>query len=186
MQPKSNKKVLGIVGSLRKESFNKYLMQAAQKLAPERLTIEIFDLKDIPLFNQDDELNMPAAVLEFKEKIEGADAILIATPEYNYSFPGVLKNALDWASRPGGKNSFSNKPAAVIGTTPHSLGASRAIYHLRQTFIFLDMHVLNKPEIMMPFAGEKFAATGELTDETSKAKLQEFLQAFANWIERLG
>lgn len=179
------KKILGIVGSLRKQSYNKWLMNAVQKLAPAGMEIEIFDLKDIPLFNQDDELSMPASVREFKQKIEAADAILVATPEYNYSFPGVLKNAMDWASRPQGKNSFSDKPAAVMGATYWSLGASRAIYQLRQTFVFLDMHVLNKPEIMMPFVAEKFSDTGELTDEDSKDKLREFLSAFSVWIERL-
>jgi len=182
---KQPKKILGIVGSLRADSYNKWLMNAAQKLAPNDLEIEIFDLKDIPLFNQDNELNMPPSVTEFKQKIEAADAILIATPEYNYSIPGVLKNAMDFASRPQGKNSFSGKPVAVMGATPHALGASRAIYHLRQTFVFLDMPTLNKPEIMMPFAADKFNETGELIDTLSIEKLREFLEAFSNWIERL-
>ncbi len=181
----SPKKILGIVGSLRKQSYNKWLMQAAQKLAPDNLEIEIFDLQNIPLFNQDNELAMPASVTEFKQKIEAADAILIATPEYNYSFPGVLKNAMDWASRPQGQNSFSGKPAAVMGATPHALGASRAIYQLRQTFVFLDLHVLNKPEIMMPFAADKFNESGELTDKHTIDKLHEFLGIFSDWIERL-
>lgn len=181
----SPKKVLGFAGSLRKQSYNKWLMNAAQKLTPTGMEIEIFDLKDIPLYNQDNELDMPASVEIFKQKIENADAILIATPEYNYSFPGVLKNAIDWASRPQGQNSFSGKPAAVMRTTYYSLGASRAIYQLRQTFVFLDLHVLNKPEIMMPFAGEKFDDKGELTDEFSRDKLREFLEAFSDWIDQL-
>lgn len=179
------KKILAFAGSLRQKSYNKWLLEAAKKLAPINLEIEIFDLKDIPLFNQDDELSMPASVKEFKQKIEEADAILMATPEYNYSFSGVIKNAIDWASRPQGQNSFSGKPAAVIGATYWSLGASRAIYQLRQTFVFLDMHVLNKPEIMMSFAADKFNDKGQLIDEVSINKLREFLDTFLNWINRL-
>lgn len=186
MQPKINKKVIGIVGSLRTESFNKKLLLATQKLARETsdLDIEIFTLEAIPLFNQDEESNLPPAVVELKKKIEEADAVLIATPEYNYSVPGVLKNALDWASRPSGKSSFSHKPAAIIGASTSSLGSSRAVYHLRQILVALDMPTLNKPEIMVPSVRDKFADNGDLTDEFTKGKLKEFVTEFSNWINR--
>lgn len=178
-------KVLSIAGSLREKSYNKMLLKAAQVLAPEQMLIEIFDLADIPLFNQDDEISLPPSVSKFKQKIKDADGILIATPEYNYSIPGVLKNAMDWASRPQGDNSFNDKPVAVMGATPYMLGSSRAQYHLRQTFVFLNMHQLNKPEIMVPFVIDKFNAKGELTDQHTKEKLIEFLGAFSEWIKRL-
>lgn len=184
MQTNSNKKILIIVGSLRKDSFNKKLAEAVKKLAPAELETEIFDLKDIPLFNQDNELNLPPAVSEFKGKIEAADAILVVTPEYNYSFPGVLKNALDWASRPHGKNSFRGKPAGIIGASTSSLGSSRAVYQLRQVFVSLDTLTLSKPEIMIPAIHEKFSENGELTDEFTKEKLKDFLVTFSQWIER--
>lgn len=178
-------KVLSIAGSLRKKSYNKMLLKAAQVLAPEQMLIEIFDLADIPLFNQDEEISLPTSVSVFKQKIRDADGILIATPEYNYSIPGVLKNAMDWASRPQGDNAFNDKPVAVMGATPYMLGSSRAQYHLRQTFVFLNMHQLNKPEIMVPFVADKFNAKGELVDEHTKEKVTEFLRAFLEWIERL-
>lgn len=179
------RKVLGFAGSLRKESYNKKLLAAAKKLAPEGMEIEIFDLANIPLLNQDLEGEMPESVLEFKKKIVEADAILIATPEYNYAVPGVLKNAMDWASRPGGDNSFNDKPVAIMGATPYMLGTSRAQYHLRHTFYFLNMHQLNRPEVMVPQVVDKFNEAGELTDETTIKILQGFLDSYLEWINRL-
>ena len=119
-------RILGIAGSLRRDSFNKAALRAAQKLAPQGTTIEIFDLDGIPLFNQDQEKSPPAKVVEFKKKIREADAILIATPEYNYSVPGVLKNAIDWASRPYGDSAWAKKAVAVMGASPSALGTARA------------------------------------------------------------
>jgi len=179
------RKVLGFVGSLRKESYNKKLLQAAQKMAPEGMEIEIYDLANIPLLNQDLENNLPEAVVDFKKKIVEADAILIATPEYNYAVPGVLKNAMDWASRPGGDNSFNDKPVAIMGASPYMLGSSRAQYHLRHTFYFLNMHQLNRPEVMVPMVADKFNEAGELIDEATKKILQGFLDAYLEWINRL-
>jgi len=180
-----NIKILGIAGSIRKNSYNKALLGAAISLAPGGVTIETADIADLPLFDQDLETTMPAAVNAFKEKVEKADAILFVTPEYNYSVPGALKNAIDWASRPYGRNSFEDKPVAVMGASGSMLGTARAQYHLRQTFVFLNMHALNKPEVMVASAHEKFDADGNLTDETTKQKVRELLEAFAAWTRRL-
>src|ERR1700758_2327249 len=149
-------KILGFAGSLRVGSYNKALLRAAADLLPDDTILEIFDLNGIPLFNQDLELDMPAKVKDFKSKIREADAILIATPEYNYSVPGVLKNAIDSASRPYGDNPFNDKPVAIISASIGMLGGARAQYHLRQTFIFLNMYPINTPEEIVTFAQNKF------------------------------
>jgi chromate reductase len=141
--------VLGIAGSLRKASINQGALRAAQALAPEGVKIEIYDLSGIPPFNQDEDQHPPEQVAQFKAHIRAADAILIATPEYNYSIPGVLKNAIDWASRPYGDNSWDGKPAAIMGASPAANGTARAQYHLRQVFVYLNIHTLNKPEVMI-------------------------------------
>lgn len=145
-------KILGFAGSLRKGSYNKSILSAALEMVPVNSILEIFDLEGIPPFNQDLENQPPERVKEFKTKIRSADAILIATPEYNYSIPGVLKNAIDWASRPFGDNAFEGKPVVLMGASPGMLGTARSQYHLRQTFIFLNMYPLNRPEVMVPFA----------------------------------
>lgn len=178
-----NIKILGFAGSLRKGSFNKLLLKTLNELCPVNCEIEIFDLEGIPPFNQDIENNPPERVKEFKNKIKGADAILIATPEYNYSIPGVLKNAIDWASRPYGDNSFYGKPGAIMGCSVGMLGTARAQYHLRQVCVFLNILILNQPEIMVPFIDKKVDASGNITDETTVSKLKEFLDAFINWIK---
>jgi chromate reductase len=136
-------KILGFVGSLREGSYNKALMRAADELLPENVELEVFDLVGFPLFNQDFEKQPPQAVREFKEEIRKADAILIATPEYNYSIPGVLKNAIDWASRPHGDNAFESKPVAIMSASIGKLGGARAQYHLRKSFIF--QHAPDQP-----------------------------------------
>ena len=171
--------VLGICGSLRKASVNRGLLRAAQQLAPPGVTVETFDLQGIPLYNQDDEGNPPPIVTEFKARIRAADAILFATPEYNYSIPGVLKNAIDWASRPYGDSAWAGKPAAIMGASPAPQGASRAQYHLRQCFVFLDMHTVNKPEVMIGLAGQRCDAEGNLTDEKSRQVIASLVAALA-------
>jgi len=178
-------RILGIAGSLRRDSFNKWTLRAAQKLAPQGTTIEIFDLDGIPPFNQDDEKNPPSKVVDFKKKIREADAILFATPEYNYSVPGVLKNAIDWASRPYGDNAWAKKPVAIMGASPGALGTARAQYHLRQMFVFLDMYAVNQPEVMIAGAAQRFDAQGNLTDETSKKLIQQLLQNLVGWCQRV-
>ena len=177
--------ILGIAGSLRKQSFNRSLLRAAQELAPESARVEIFELDGIPGFNQDEEGTPPPKVMELKQRIRSADAILFVTPEYNYSVPGVLKNAIDWASRPYGDSAWAGKPAAIMGATVGTIGTARAQYHLRQMFVFLDMYAVNQPEVMVSNAHKHFDETGKLTDETAKKLIRQQLEELVNWTKRL-
>ena len=177
--------ILGFAGSLRKDSYNKALLREAVKLVSTGAKIELFDLAGIPPFNQDLEQSPPDRVKEFKAKIRAADAVLIVTPEYNYSIPGVLKNAIDWASRPPGDNSFQGKPVAIMSASIGILGGARAQYHLRQVFVFLDMHPINKPEVFVTFASTKFDEKGTLTDETAKELIRKLLENLVAWTKRL-
>jgi len=153
---------------------------------PEGATIDIFELDGIPGFNQDEEHNPPGTVVEFKRRIREADAILIVTPEYNYSVPGVLKNAIDWASRPYGDSAWSGKPVAIMGASVGTIGTARAQYHLRQMFVFLNMFPINQPEVMIGNAAERFDAEGNLTDETTKDFIRQLLQNLVAWTRRIG
>lgn len=177
--------ILGFAGSLRKNSYNKALLRAAMELLPKDAELEIFDLEGIPPFNQDLEGQMPDKVREFKKKIRAADAILIATPEHNYSVPGVLKNAIDWASRPYGDNSFEDKPVAIMGASTGRLGTARAQYHLRQIFVFLNMHPINRPEVMVANARENIDENGRLKDELSRKLMRELLENLIAWTRLL-
>lgn len=176
--------ILGFAGSLRKGSFNKSILNAALDLLPPDTTLEIFDLEGIPPFNQDLEKDLPERVKEFKGKIRAADAILIATPEYNYSIPGVLKNAIDWASRPYPDNPFEGKPVAIMSASTGMLGGARAQYHLRQTFVFLDMHPVNRPEVFVTFAPQKIDERGKLTDEQTRKFIGQLLVALCRAVGR--
>jgi len=178
-------KILTFAGSLRKGSYNKALVRAAVEVAPENVTLEVFDLEGIPPFNQDNENNPPQKVVEFKEKIRIADALLIATPEYNYSIPGVLKNAIDWASRPYRDNSLANNPVAIMSASSGMLGAARAQYHLRQSFVFLNMHPINKPEVMLPLAAQNIDANGKLTNEQTRTLIKQLIEALVAWTDQL-
>jgi len=177
--------ILGIAGSLRKGSYNRMALQAAQGLVPDGARMDIFDLAPIPIFNQDLEKTPPPAVVDFKARIRAADAIVIATPEYNYSIPGMLKNAIDWASRPFGDNAWNDKPVAIMSAAGGLFGGARAHYALRQTFVFLNMHPVNLPEVMISKANERFDANGKLTDETSIKLIQQLLEALVKWTRRL-
>ena len=177
--------ILGIAGSLRKESFNRSLLRAAQELAPEGARIETFEIDGIPPFNQDEETNPHPRVAELKQRIRAADAILFVTPEYNYSIPGVLKNAIDCASRPYGDSAWTGKPVAVMGASVGTLGTARAQYHLRQTFVFLNMYPVNQPEVMVSNAQKRFDQEGKLTDDTTKQLVQQLLSELVNWTKRL-
>jgi chromate reductase len=178
-------RILGLAGSLRKASFNRALIRAAAELAPPDALVESFELDGIPPFNEDLEETPPAAVLELKRRIRAADALLIATPEYNYSVPGVLKNAIDWASRPYGDSAWAGKPAAILGASPGALGTARAQYHLRQVFVYIDVLALNRPEVLVANAHERFDAEGRLTDEPLRARLRKLLEALVAWTRRL-
>jgi chromate reductase len=177
--------IIGFAGSLRKGSYNRALVRAALELLPEDARLEIFDLDGIPPFNQDLENQPSEKVKEFKAKIRAADAILIATPEYNYSIPGVLKNAIDCASRPYGDNAFEHKPVAIMGTSISMTGSARAQYHLRQCFVFLSCFALNQPEVIVPFANEKIDKEGKLTDQKTREKIRELLESLVAWTNKL-
>lgn len=177
--------ILGFAGSLRKESYNKSILQTALELLPEDAKLEIFDLEGIPPFNQDLENQPPDKVKQFKTKIRAADAILIASPEYNYSIPGVLKNAIDCASRPYGDNAFDGKPVAVMGASIGMTGTARAQYHLRQSFVFLNMYPINQPEVMVPFAHDKIDKNGKVIDQKTREKIRELIESLITWTRRL-
>ena len=178
-------KVLGIAGSLRRKSYNKELLAAAGRLMPEGMTLEVFDLAPIPLYNEDvREQGFPPAVEELRKKIAAADAVLIAMPEYNFSIAGVLKNAIDWASRPP-EQPFRDKPVAIMGATTGVWGTIRGQYHLRQVFGCLDAHILHKPEIMVAQVNTKVDAEGRLVDQTALDLLKTQMAALKAWTLRL-
>ena len=177
--------VLAMVGSLRKGSYNKLALRAALELKPAELEIEGFDLAPIPPYNEDmREKGFPPVVEELRNRIQAADALLFVTPEYNYSVPGVLKNAIDWASRPP-ERVFDGKPVAVMGASGGRLGTARAQYHLRQIGVFLNMHFINKPEVMISFAEKAFDASGRLTDDAARKLIAELLANLRDWTLKL-
>jgi chromate reductase len=179
-------RILGIAGSLRRQSYNRALLRAATQIAPEGATIDIFEIDGIPPFSEDDEQDPPAKVVELKRRIREADAVLFVTPEYNYSIPGVLKNAIDWASRPYGDSAWSGKPAAIMGASTGRIGTARAQYHLRQVMVFLNMFPLNQPEVMVGAADERFDTVGNLTDEETREYVYRLLQSLVDWTRRIG
>jgi chromate reductase len=178
--------VFGIAGSLRRGSFNAALLRAAAAEMPASMTLDVYDrLREVPMYDEDVRANgLPDVVTDLRARIAEADALLIATPEYNYSIPGVLKNAIDWASRPP-EHPFAGKPVALMGASGSNLGTSRAQYHLRQVCVFLDMHPLNKPEVFVARAHEKIDADGKLTDEPTRKILRDLLVALEAWTRRL-
>jgi chromate reductase len=169
--------ILGIPGSLREGSFNRMALRAASRLVPDSAKLQIIELNGIPPFNQDREQAPPAPVTELKAAIRAADAVLFCTPEYNYSIPGVLKNAIDWASRPHGDSAWKGKPVAVMGASIGALGTARAQYHLRQCFVFLEMPCVLQPEVMIGKADSRFDTKGNLLDETSRDLIGKLLAA---------
>ena len=177
--------ILGIAGSLRRESYNRAALRAAGRLLPDGATLDIFELDGIPGFNQDDERTPPVTVVELKRRLRAADAVLISTPEYNYSVPGVLKNAIDWASRPYGDSAWSGKPAAIMGASVGAIGTARAQYHLRQMFVFLNVLPINQPEVMIGNAATRFDAEGNLTDETTTGFVRQLVENLVAWTRRL-
>jgi chromate reductase, NAD(P)H dehydrogenase (quinone) len=176
----ANLQVLGFAGSLRKASYNRALLRAAQELAPGGMTIQAFDLRPLPLYNFDVERQGdPEAVQAFKQAIRQADALLIATPEYQHGIPGVLKNALDWASRPPKDAPLRGKPAALMGATPGLTGTARAQTQLRQTLVYNSTFAVLCPEVLVAQAKEKFDEDLKLTDENTRQFIQELLENLA-------
>ena len=180
-----NLDVLAISGSLRRGSFNTALLRAAKEEAPADVSIEIYDYSDIPLYNGDVEAaGFPAAAQRLKDRVLKADAIIFAVPEYNYSFPGVLKNAIDWASRPYGKSAWMGKATSLV-STGGGLGASRAQYQLRQVLMSQGMFVVGAPEVFVANAGTKFDADGRLTDDVARGLIKQQVVALAALARRL-
>lgn len=178
-------RAVAISGSLRQGSYNTALLRAAMALAPAGLEVELADLRDIPIYDEDVRgKGLPPAVQRFRDQLSAADAIIFATPEYNFSIPGVLKNAIDWASRPPDQP-FAGKPVAIMGAAAGALGTARAQYHLRQILVFLDGHPLNKPEVFVGSAPSKFSPEGELTDGPTRDFVAQQMQALLTWARRL-
>ncbi len=178
-------KVLGICGSLRAKSYNKWALATAAKLLPPGMTLETFDLAPIPLYNADVHAQgFPEPVKQLRDKIKAADALLFACPEYNYSISGVLKNAIDWASRPP-EQPFEGKPYGILGASMGAGGTMRAQYHLRQVTIFLNAIPLNRPEVFIAAAHTKFDDAGNLTDEPTRKIMADMLAALQAWIIRV-
>jgi len=179
-------RIVAISGSLREKSLNRAALRAAMRLAPEGVTIEPAVIGDLPLYNEDlrQQGSFPPAVVRLRSELAAADAILFVTPEYNYSVPGVLKNAIDWASRPPDQP-FDGKPVAVMGASPGAFGTARAQYHLRQMLVFLNAHFVNRPEVMIGNAAGKFDEAGDLTDEATREHIRKLLLALQAWTLRL-
>lgn len=178
-------RVLGIPGSLRAGSYNRALLRAAAEVAPEGIRIDIYELDGIPLYNGDVEAQGdPPAVAAFKDGIRGADALLFACPEYNHGISGVLKNAIDWASRPPRGSALNGKMAGVIGASPGMGGAAQGQMQLRHAFVFTNTYALQQPEVLLSRAHEKFDAEGRLTHEPSREFLRGFMATFHEWLRR--
>ena len=176
--------VLMVVGSLRKESFNRRLAGALAGLAPTHVGFSELRIDDVPLFNQDHEAKMPEAAVRLKHAIENAHGILFVTPEYNRSIPGVMKNVIDWASRPYGKSSWKGKPAAIAGTSEGNVGTAAAQQHLRSILTILEMPVMGQPEIYLKFKEGLIDARHEVTDVAARKLMVSFVDKFAGWVER--
>jgi chromate reductase len=172
-----------LVGSLRKESLTRKIVQALATLTPD-LKFDIVEIGGLPFYNEDDEADAPAAWVEFRNQVRSADAVLFASPEYNRGVPAALKNAIDVGSRPYGASVFSGKPAAVLTASPGAIGGFGANHQIRHSLVFLDMPVLQQPEAYLGGVGKWFDASGALVDESAKGFLTKFGQAFAAWIDR--
>lgn len=176
-------KIIAFSGSLRKESYTTMLVKVLGENAPKEVELELIPIGDLPLFNQDLEENLPETVKELHRKIEAADAILFATPEYNRSYSPVLKNAIDWGSRPQGANKWDKKPAAVVGCSPYSLGAFGAVNHLRQVLLYVNTYTMQQPEFYLSEIGKKIDESGKITDKATQKFVTDFWTAFHSWIQ---
>ena len=177
--------ILGISGSLRAASFNTGLLRAAQEVAPDGVTVDIADIAGVPLYNEAVyQTGFPAAVEKLRQQVAAADAVILATPEYNYSISGPMKNAIDWVSRPPMPQAFNGKAVAIMGASGGRLGTARAQYHLRQVLVFLNAFVVNKPEVMVGGAAGVFS-DGKLTDETARDLIRQQLEALQELAKKL-
>jgi chromate reductase, NAD(P)H dehydrogenase (quinone) len=179
----ATRKIAVIVGSLRKESFNRKVAKTLMLLAPPTLEMEFLEIGQLAMYNQDDDPSPPPTYLEFREKLAHYDGVLFATPEYNRSVPAVLKNAIDVGSRPYGQSAWNGKPCAVISVSPGASGGFGANHHLRQSLVFLNMPTMQQPEAYIGNAAKLYDGD-ELKEESTKAFLQKFIDAFATWVER--
>jgi len=170
------------VGSLRKESLNRKLAKALAELAPSSLKLEIVEIGQLPLYNQDFDEDPSSVYVEFRARVRAADGVLFVTPEYNRSVPGALKNALDVASRPYGQSAWNGKPGAVISASPGAIGGFGANHHLRQSLVFLNVPAMQQPEAYIGGADKLFDARGKLANDGTRKSLQQFIEAFANWV----
>lgn len=176
-------RILGLAGSLRRASFHRGLVRAARELAPEGVTVEPYELGEIPFFNQDvEDEGDPAPVRELKEKIREADAVLIATPEYDYAIPGVLTVALDWTLR--SPSPLRHKPVGIVGASPGGAGTARGQMVLRQILLHAPAYVMPEPQMLIPYSREKFDENGDLVDEETRERMRRFLNALVEWTER--
>jgi len=179
------KKIAVLVGSLRKESFNRKMAKALMKLSPDALSLEIVEIGGLPLYNQDledDPAALPASWTEFRERIRKFDGVLFVTPEYNRSVPGVLKNAIDVGSRPYGKGVWNGKPGAVVSVSPGAIGGFGANHHLRQSLVFVNVPTMQQPEAYVGNAAGLFNERGDLVNDSTREFLTKFMQAFAAWV----
>jgi chromate reductase len=177
-------KIAVIVGSIRRDSINRKLAEALAKLAAPKAQFVFSRIDDLPLFSQDLEPSPPAAVTRLKGEIEAADGVLIVTPEYNRSIPGVLKNAIDWASRPYGKNSFNLKPVAALGASGGAVGAAAAQQHLRSILAYLHVVLMGQPEGYIVYKKDMIDGAGNFTDAGTRKFMQDYVDAFAAWVEK--
>lgn len=181
----SQRDVAVLVGSLRKDSLNRKMAHALAELAPPALKLSIVEIRDLTLYDADEEASPPAAWTTFRERIKAAGALLFVTPEYNRSVPGVLKNALDIGSRPYTQNVFSGRPGAIVSVSPGALGGFGSNQHLRQSLVAVNVPVIPQPEAYIAHADKLFDATGQLASDGTRTFLRQFTQAFANWITLL-
>lgn len=175
-----------LIGSLRKDSINRKFAAALEKLAVGKMDFVHADLSSLPHYNDDLWENIPDSVTELKATIEAADAVLIVTPEYSRGYPGVLKDAIDWGTRPWGKNSWGGKPVAITGASPGAIGTAIAQHHLRTTMVAVGTTVMGQPELYYTYKPEHFGADGEIIDESTRTFLEAWLASFADWIAKTG
>ncbi|GAB5094360.1 NAD(P)H-dependent oxidoreductase [Caballeronia sp. LP006] len=178
-------KIAVVVGSLRRESFNRRLAHAVESLAPEDFSFEHLDIASLPLYSQDYDSDYPEVAVKFKQKISEADALLFVTPEYNRSIPGVLKNAIDWGSRPWGQSAWGGKPGAVIGTSVGAIGTAIAQSHLRGVCAYLDIAMLGQPEMYIKHDDSRIDANGAIVSDDTRKYLQTFVDKYVAWVKKI-